>query len=66
MTVSPAAPVTPMPAAQIRQEIDVAVARKALDQMKQQGRAALSLLEGAVEVQRGTAGKGGGRVDVYA
>jgi hypothetical protein len=41
-----------MQQAQIGQQIGVAIARKGLDAMKQQGQAAVSLLEQAAEVQQ--------------
>ena len=48
-------------ASQTRQEIGVAVVKKSMDAAKQQGAAAISLLEGAAEMQQMSLNKNVGR-----
>ncbi len=52
MTMSLASDFSAIQAAQTQQQIGVAVAKKSLDAAKQQGQAAISLLESAVQVQQ--------------
>lgn len=52
MVSSLASQFTAITAAQTQQAIGVAVARKSMDAAKQQGQAAISLLEGAAQIQK--------------